>query len=98
MFIFINKFVVTGDVAEFKEILAEINAYMKRQPGFQSHRLYQSAKDSNVYVEIAEWEEATLHKQATSSDEFLVPVRKIMKLADAEPGPFTLVGEHVAAE
>ncbi|MFE3170900.1 antibiotic biosynthesis monooxygenase family protein [Amycolatopsis sp. NPDC059090] len=97
MFYLINRFTVHGDTDEFLAILAEINAYMKTQPGFRFHRLYRSVNEPNVFVETAEWEERELHKAAISSDRFLEPVKKIRQHATAEPGPFELVRESTAA-
>lgn len=97
MFYFINRFTVTGDHAEFEQILADINKYMSAQPGFRKHRLYRSARDPQVYVETAEWESAEQHKKAISGDDFLAGIKRIMAHATAEPAPFTVVRENSAA-
>lgn len=97
MFTFINRFTVSGDVAEFERLLGELSSYMTQQPGFRWHRSYRSAQDATVYVEIAEWDDAAAHKQAMSGAGFLGPVQEVMKLATAEPGVFETISEHQAA-
>ncbi|HET9118260.1 MAG TPA: AMP-binding protein, partial [Pseudonocardiaceae bacterium] len=94
MFTFINRFTVTGDAVEFERLLGQITAHMIAQPGFRSHRLYQSAQNNSVYTEIAEWDSADAHKQATSGADFREPVREVMKHATADPSPFVLRSEH----
>jgi long-chain acyl-CoA synthetase len=95
--VFINRFTVTGDMVQFKRILDEIIEYVVRQPGFRSHRLFQSSQDSSVYVEIAEWDNAAAHKHATADDGFRDAVREIMKLTKAQADTFVVVAEHEAA-
>ncbi|MQS11264.1 antibiotic biosynthesis monooxygenase [Streptomyces kaniharaensis] len=96
MFTFINRFTVTGDVAQFETLVGEISDFMSTQPGFRSHRLYRSAADASVYVETAEWDDAASHKAATGSPEFRSRVGKVMGLAQAEPAPFDLIAQHGA--
>ncbi|RJQ86843.1 antibiotic biosynthesis monooxygenase family protein [Amycolatopsis panacis] len=96
MFTFINRFTVTGDAAEFRRLLGQITAHMTAQPGFRSHRLYQSARDEAVFTEIAEWDSAEDHQRATAGKGFREPVGEAMKHATAEPAPFVLRAEHGA--
>ncbi|GAA5608990.1 antibiotic biosynthesis monooxygenase [Streptomyces platensis] len=96
MFTFINRFTVEGGTEEFERRLADITAHMSQQPGFRSHRLYHSGKDPKVYVEVAEWEHAADHQRAARTEEFLVAVRQVQKLASADPAPYTLVTTHAA--
>ncbi|NGO67611.1 AMP-binding protein, partial [Streptomyces boncukensis] len=94
MHYFVNRFTVTGDAAEFERLLGKITDYMAAQPGFRSYRLYRSAQDPQIYVETAEWTDGAAHQQAVSGEGFLGPVREVMKLAEAEAGPYTLVTER----
>ncbi|MFI9320317.1 antibiotic biosynthesis monooxygenase family protein [Kitasatospora aureofaciens] len=96
MYIFINRFTVTGDVAEFETLVGEISEFMSGRPGFRSHRLYRCATDASVYVETAEWDDAASHRAATGSPEFRARVGKVMSLAKAEPAPFDLLAQHGA--
>ncbi|MFF2045692.1 antibiotic biosynthesis monooxygenase family protein [Kitasatospora sp. NPDC048239] len=96
MFTFINRFTVTGDVAEFETLVKEITEHMSAQPGFRSHRLYRSAANALVYVETAEWDDAASHKLATADPAFRSRVGKVMALAQAEPAPFDLIAQHGA--
>ncbi|MEU0336030.1 antibiotic biosynthesis monooxygenase family protein [Streptomyces sp. NPDC006193] len=81
----INRLKVTGDRAEFERILGSMTAYMKRQPGFVAHRLYRSLRDADVYVELAEWREASDHRKAMQSREFQDLIPLIRKHAEAQP-------------
>lgn len=96
VFTFINRFTVTGDATEFRRLLGQITAHMTAQPGFRSHRLYQSARDEAVFTEIAEWDSAEDHQRATAGKGFREPVGEAMKHATAEPAPFVLRAEHGA--
>ena len=91
---FVNRFTVTGDTEEFERLLGKITDHMAAQPGFRGYRLYRSAQDPTVYVETAEWTDGAAHKQAIGGDGFRGPVMEVMKLAKAEPGPYTLVTER----
>ncbi|MGW4940914.1 AMP-binding protein [Actinoplanes sp. NPDC004185] len=91
---FINRFTVNGDTEEFESLLGTITNYMVEQPGFRSHRLYRSGVDPKVYVETAEWDDADAQRKAIGGEGFQGPVKQVMKIANAEPGPFTLVSEH----
>ncbi|GAA4545545.1 AMP-binding protein [Amycolatopsis samaneae] len=99
VFTFINRFTVTGDVAEFEQALHTITEYMAAQPGFRSYQLYRSAADAKVYVETAVWADAAAHKAAISGEGFRGPVRRVLGLAEADAAPFELVTrtEAVAA-
>ncbi|WP_253278837.1 antibiotic biosynthesis monooxygenase family protein, partial [Streptomyces californicus] len=91
MFTFINRFTVQGDAAEFEKRVGEITAHMSRQPGFRSHRLLRSAKDPQVYVEIAAWDDAESHGRALRTETFQQAVSEVKKLASADPAPFVPV-------
>ncbi|MER7312129.1 MULTISPECIES: antibiotic biosynthesis monooxygenase family protein [Streptomyces] len=93
MFTFINRFTVRGDTTEFEKRIGQITGHMSRQPGFHSHRLLRSAKDSQVYVEIAEWDDAESHGRALRTEGFQRAVREVQELASADPAPFVPVTE-----
>ncbi|MGV9293033.1 antibiotic biosynthesis monooxygenase family protein [Amycolatopsis sp. NPDC003676] len=96
MFVFINRYSVTGDRAAFERVLGRIKEHMRQQEGWHSHRLYQSVRDPDVYIETAEWVDAAAHRRATSSDGFRIPVREIGALATVNPGPFVEVTQQLA--
>ncbi|MFC5183695.1 antibiotic biosynthesis monooxygenase family protein [Actinomadura harenae] len=93
MFTFINKFVVTGDQAEFEAVLDQIGRYMAKQPGYRAHRLYRSMQGRPVYVEMAEWDSPDAHRAAASGETFRESVTALMSLATAEPGGFELISD-----
>jgi quinol monooxygenase YgiN len=84
----INRLTVTGDEAEFRRVLAEITAYMTAQPGFLSHRLYRSVRRPEVFVETAEWSEASAHRAAMLDPRFADWIGTLGKHAEAEPDVF----------
>lgn len=91
MHVFVNRFTLTGDRDEFERLLEKITDYMAAQPGFRSYQLNRSAQDPAVYVEVAEWDGPEDHKRAVGGEGFRGPVMEVMKLAQAEPGPFVRV-------
>ncbi|MDX3188098.1 antibiotic biosynthesis monooxygenase [Streptomyces sp. MN03-5084-2B] len=97
MFIFIDRMTVTGDLPEYERILARISEHMARQPGFRSHRLFRNAKDPLEFVEIAEWENADLHRQATSQPGFREPLGELLKHASVDFAPYEQISAHGAA-
>ncbi|MFE3323240.1 antibiotic biosynthesis monooxygenase family protein [Streptomyces sp. NPDC059176] len=92
----INRLRLTGDREEFERLLGSMTAYMKSRPGFVSHRLYRSARNPEVYVELAEWRDAADHQAALRSQEFQAHIPQLMKHAEAEPDVFEPVVDGVA--
>jgi quinol monooxygenase YgiN len=70
MYTLINEFTVTGDVEEFRAVLADFNAYMSALPGSGAYRLFRSTKRPDVFIELAEWESAEAHLAAVKSEGF----------------------------
>lgn len=67
----INTFVVPqGQMDEFLRVWKLDAAIMKAQPGFLSAQLY-SGIESNVIINVANWETAANLAQAISSPDFL---------------------------
>lgn len=95
---FINRYTVTGDVDEFRRLLARLSSYMREQPGFAAHRLYRSARDERTFVEVAEWTDASAHRKALAGEGFQGPVAELRKHATADPAPFELLSEHSVAD
>ncbi|GLZ36606.1 antibiotic biosynthesis monooxygenase family protein [Actinokineospora sp. NBRC 105648] len=93
---FINRYTVTGDVEEFRRLLGRLSAYMRAQPGFAAHRLYRSARDERVFVEVAVWNDPVAHRAALAGEGFQVPVSELRKHATADPAPFELLSEYTA--
>ncbi|MFI6346444.1 antibiotic biosynthesis monooxygenase family protein [Streptomyces sp. NPDC050560] len=92
----INRLRLTGDRDEFERLLGSMTTFMKGRPGFVSHRLYRSARNPDVYVELAEWRDASDHRQAMQSPEFQAHIPRLMKHAEAEPDVFEAVEEGTA--
>ncbi|MFC3448686.1 antibiotic biosynthesis monooxygenase family protein [Amycolatopsis speibonae] len=98
MFIFIDRMTVTGDLADYQRIIGRISEHMAAQPGFRSHRLYRNSKNPLEYVEIAEWENAELHKAATGQAGFREPLGELLKHATVDFATYEQVSAHDAAE
>lgn len=96
MFVFINRFKVNGSRAEFEEVLGRITAHMTSQPGFRHSSLYRSSREPDVYVEMAEWDDAQSHGAAAQGSGFQTNIGALLKLASAEPAPFELLATHAA--
>ncbi|WP_018681643.1 antibiotic biosynthesis monooxygenase family protein [Actinokineospora enzanensis] len=94
MFTFINSFKVTGPTADFEAALGRISAHMSSRPGFRWAKLYRSIRDADVYVEMAEWDDAASHRAATQEPGFQANIGSLMAVATAEPGPFELLADH----
>ncbi len=86
MVTFINQLTVTGSVEEFEAISARLSDFMSAQPGYLSHRLLRSLRRPNVFVEIAEWQEAPAHQAAVRSDEFQALIRELAQVVE-KPAP-----------
>ncbi|WP_248958977.1 AMP-binding protein [Sphaerisporangium perillae] len=89
----INKLTVTGDPVEFEQLLGKITSYMKSRPGFVSHRLYRSLKNSNVFVETGEWEDMASHQQAMMGSGFQEILPELIKHATADIDLYQTVEE-----
>ncbi|GAA0639310.1 hypothetical protein GCM10010174_71740 [Kutzneria viridogrisea] len=94
MFVFINRYRVSGDPEAFERILDQISAYLADQPGLRTHSLYRSVKEDSVYVETAEWTDAAVHRSAIGSDLVQGLITELKALATAEPAPFRQVRAH----
>lgn len=94
MFVFANTFTVTGDPEEFEKVVARLTAWMTGQPGFVRSRFCRSLKDPKVYFEVAEWEDAADHANASGSPAFKELIPELMKVATASPGGYELLSAH----
>ncbi|MDG9723659.1 MULTISPECIES: AMP-binding protein [unclassified Streptomyces] len=91
MVTFVNKLTVHGDLDTFLAVKHKLTAYMAAQPGYVSHQVMRHAWHSNVYLELAVWEDADAHQKAVRSDEFQSLVKQLGPLASPEPGLFETV-------
>ncbi|MCI3275061.1 antibiotic biosynthesis monooxygenase [Streptomyces cylindrosporus] len=90
----INKFTVTGDVADFRRAIAGVSEFMRAQPGFLGHEMFRSLSKPDVFVETARWDAAESHKKAVQSEEFRTRVRALAGLATPDADLYDLVEEH----
>lgn len=89
----VNKLTVTGDIGEFTSILSRLTEYMKAQPGYLSSQLLRSVRHPNVYVEVAQWQDAEDHRRAVGSEGFRERVRGLGALATVDPDMYEVVRE-----
>ena len=91
MVILINKFTLTASPEQFEKVFEESAGFMRAQPGFIRHTLVKSLRNPDVYVNIAEWEEAADHIRAVESPEFKEHVRVLAEVGKAEPDLYSIV-------
>ncbi len=82
----VNQLTVTGDVSDFERVSASMSSFMSAQPGYLNHRLLRSLRQPEVFVEIAEWQDAASHMAAVRSDAFQGLVKELGGLV-AKPAP-----------
>lgn len=96
MVTFINKLTVNGDIEEFLEIKRSLTEFMSAQPGYRSSSTLRRVGRSNVFIEMAEWDDAASHQAAVRSEEFRARVKGLGALAGVEPGLYEEVDEDGA--
>ncbi|MBO2462637.1 antibiotic biosynthesis monooxygenase family protein [Actinomadura violacea] len=84
MIVFVNRFVVHGDPADFERAFADTAAYFTRWPGYIGNRLVRALDDAASYANIAEWESADALRAATRAAEFDEHARRLRALARSE--------------
>jgi long-chain acyl-CoA synthetase len=97
MITLVNKFVVSGDTAEFERIWKSSSDFMRQQPGFISFQLVRSISDPTVYINIARWADAESHQRVMRGEAFREHIVELGKVARPEPHLCEVVIEHAAA-
>jgi quinol monooxygenase YgiN len=91
----INEFTVTGDIDAFERVLGEFNRYMSEQPGARGYRLLRSTRRPQVFVELADWDDAASHQAAVRSEGFPALVARLRPLvAKSVPDLYETVRSH----
>jgi heme-degrading monooxygenase HmoA len=98
MVILINRFTLTASPEKFEEVFEESAVFMRNHPGFIRHTLAKSLRDSNSYVNIAEWEDAPSHIRVVQSPEFRVHIDKLAEVARSEPDLYAIVQDVAHAD
>ncbi|GHK04151.1 antibiotic biosynthesis monooxygenase family protein [Streptomyces sp. NPDC003753] len=96
MVTFINKLTVNGDIAEFLKIKESLTEFMSAQPGYRSSATLRQVGRPDVFIEMAEWDNAAAHQAAVRSEEFQARVKGLGALASVEPGLYEVVTEDGA--
>jgi long-chain acyl-CoA synthetase len=81
----VNKFTVTGQPEEFEKIWEASSDFMRRQPGFVSFRLVRSLREPNIYINIAEWENAESHQRVMRGEGFQQHIAELGKVSRPDP-------------
>ncbi|MEA2589573.1 MAG: long-chain acyl-CoA synthetase [Actinomycetota bacterium] len=89
----INSFKVHGSGEDFERVFKESTELMCRQPGFIHFRLVHSLRRPDVYVNIAQWEDAASHMRVVQSEEFQTHIRDLAAVAEASPDLYLTVFE-----
>lgn len=93
MVTFVNKLTINGDVEEFFRIKDSLTEFMSAQPGYRSSSMLRQIGQPNVFIELAEWDDAASHQRAVRSDAFQARVKGLGGLATVEPGLYQEVAE-----
>lgn len=88
MMVFINRFTLRGDAAEFERAFATTSEFFRKQPGFLGHRLVRSLDDPAAYTNIAEWTDRASLQRALREPEFEQHAQALRALAGSTPGFF----------
>ncbi|MFF5448527.1 AMP-binding protein [Streptomyces sp. NPDC012888] len=98
MVTFVNKLTVHGDIDEFLAAKDRITAYMSAQPGHIANRTLRSVGEPDVFIEVADWEDAASHQAAVRSEGFAALVGPLAALAKPEPGLYAPLPEGARPE
>ncbi|MFJ5712537.1 MULTISPECIES: antibiotic biosynthesis monooxygenase [unclassified Streptomyces] len=93
MVTFVNKLTINGDVEEFFRIKDSLTEFMSAQPGYRSSSMLRHVGRPEVFIELAEWDDAASHQAAVRSEEFQKRVKGLAGLASVEPGLYEAVAE-----
>ncbi|MFD5456887.1 antibiotic biosynthesis monooxygenase family protein [Streptomyces olivaceus] len=96
MVTFINKLTVNGDIEEFLRIKQSMTAFMSAQPGYRGSSTLRQVGQHNVFIEMAEWDDAASHQAALRSEEFRALIKGLSGLATADPGLYEEAAEDGA--
>jgi quinol monooxygenase YgiN len=96
--ILINRFQVHTSGEKFEEVFMESTQVMRCQPGFIRFRLVKSLRHPDVYLNVAEWEDAASHMRAVQSETFQEHIRTLAEVAEADPDLHSIVYEYPDGE
>ncbi len=94
MVMFITRFVVKGEAAQFERLFEEHARYMSSQPGYLGSQLVRSLGDPHTYLNIGRWRSPDDHRRVVASDQFQQHASQMRALVDVEAGFY----EPVAGE
>jgi heme-degrading monooxygenase HmoA len=93
MVTFVNKMTVNGDIDEFLKIKQSLTEFMSAQPGYRNSWTLHHLSRDDVFIEMAEWDDAASHQAAVRSEEFQSRVKGLGSLASVEPGLYEELAE-----
>ena len=86
MVMFITKFVVKGETAQFERLFTEHAQFMSNQPGYLGSQFFRSLGEPNTYLNIGQWSSPDDHRRVMASDQFQQHARQMRALVDVEGG------------
>ncbi|GAA2259304.1 hypothetical protein GCM10010232_57500 [Streptomyces amakusaensis] len=95
MITLINRFEVTGPVAEFERVFDRTSAFFAAQPGFIRHRLLRRTGEAGHYVNVADWEDEQSFRRALELPEFGSHRTALRALSSSDPNLYTPLLERV---
>ncbi|MBL7499709.1 antibiotic biosynthesis monooxygenase [Frankia sp. CNm7] len=97
---YINSFEVPpGRDEDFLALWTEVNAYMRKQPGYLSHRLHRSlGSDARYrYVNVVQWESVDRWQDAHGEEFRAIVTRPGQHVFASLPGMYEVVNDGQAA-
>jgi long-chain acyl-CoA synthetase len=89
----VDRYVVSGEPADFEAQMREAVEFMRQRPGFQGQRLVRSLRRPELYYNIAHWDSVEQLQSAVRDPAFAEYVARVNALATSEPHPCRTVSE-----
>ncbi|MFE7458685.1 hypothetical protein [Streptomyces sp. NPDC057554] len=94
----INRFEVTGDLAEFEREFSAHSQFLRRRPGFDFLVTVRLVDRPHVYVHLAHWQRLSGLLDTVHDDTFTGHVRKLGPLVRTEADQALSVGRTLSAD
>jgi long-chain acyl-CoA synthetase len=91
----VDRYLVTGEPADFEQRMRAAVGFMAEQPGFVGQRLVRSVRLPTLYYNIAQWDSMAMLQAAVRSPDFAVHVENVNAIATSEPHPCETILDYV---
>jgi hypothetical protein len=89
----VNRFVVSGDDAEFRARAGVALAALGARPGYLRGQLGRAYDDPSRWTMITEWESVGAYRRALSAYDVKVDATPLLAQSQDEPSAFEILGE-----